>query len=263
MNDFREAVNQSSNSQNELLPMTEFQNWFMDVFGLLFNSIIIFCITWIFAYFFPDSKPFYIVSFGIFIGFVVPIIPLLIVAIFDHSLTIISDLYPDSSTRFYILLFINLLILTISSIWGTSEGLNSLYYCEKDEKSYYLFGVSKKIWLLLLIAYNPVVIFLTKFTIRSLVRFTDIISSKDFWENIFSFSNWLSGSSNSGLLGLLLQIFSILIIWGLSIALFSYGLKAIEKRNSNYRILRIIIVFVVIPLMIVLIPIIRNRDWFF
>jgi len=52
-------------------------------------------------------------------------------------------------------------------------------------------------------------------------------------------------------------------MWGLGGFLFLLGIEAIKNKEGRFRIIRIVAVFIVLPALIVFIPLIRNRYWFF
>ena len=121
----------------------------------------------------------------------------------------------------------------------------------------------KKIWFLLLIVFKPVAIFLSELTIVQIYTVTGKITSLAFWKDTFSLSNLFSDDSARGVAGLLGHAIVVVFAWGLAVALFAFGLNAIRDKESKYRWLRICGVFVFFPLVIIVVPIVRNRTWFF
>ena len=132
-----------------------------------------------------------------------------------------------------------------------------------DRDLCYLCGVPKRIWFLLLIASRPVVEYLSKLTIVQIYTVTKKITSMAFWKDTFSLSNLFDDDSVRGLTGLVGCIMLIALAWGLAAALFSFGLYAIRNKGVKYRWLRIVAVFVFLPAVIIIVPILRNRTWFF
>jgi hypothetical protein len=255
INEFQEAITPSS--------LTIFQIWFYDIFGLLFNAFVVACIVGVFAYYYRGFKSIYYIIFGIFLSYFDSIILSLPYLIRGKSL--ISDAYffysPDL-LRICILLLIQLFFIIVASYSGYKKAKEFDYFNE-DEKSFYLYGIPKKIWVLLVFAFNPVVQTLIKYTIVRLYDFTTAISSTEFWKHVFSFSNIFSGDYNSGLIGMLYLFFSIVFMWGVSGGLFYFGLETIKNKDSKFRLLKIIVIFILVPLLIIGIPLLRNRTWFF
>jgi hypothetical protein len=84
---------------------------------------------------------------------------------------------------------------------GSIYGERADYIDPMDRDLCYLCGVPKKIWLLLIVAFNPVLRFLSKLTIVQIYDATDKITSMRFWKDTFSLSNLLSDDSARGVLG--------------------------------------------------------------
>lgn len=258
LKDFQEAL---------LKPLTTFQMWFFNLFGILFDSLIVALIVGVFSYYFRTFKTIYYILFGILIAYFDSIFLLalssLVLLIRGQSFLPPTSLFIslDSTTVFFLLL-IQLVVIVMSSFYGYKKAIEGEYLYD-DKESYYLFGVSKKLWVLLLILWNPLFDFLIRFTVSSLYYFLTTIISKDFWSKIFSFSNLFSEGTDSGLIRVLYYLFSIIIMWGLGVFLFLFGIEAIKNKEDSFRIIRIVAVFVVLPALIVFIPLIRNRYWFF
>jgi hypothetical protein len=151
----------------------------------------------------------------------------------------------------------------VFSYIGAIYGQQAKYLDPRDEDLWYLGGVPKKIWFLLLIASQPIAKFLSELTIVQIYTVTNKITSMAFWKDTFSFSNVFSDDSARGVTGLLGHAIVIVFAWGLAVALFSFGLHAIRAKEIKYRWLRICAVFVFLPVVIIIVPILRNRTWFF
>jgi hypothetical protein len=128
---------------------------------------------------------------------------------------------------------------------------------------FYLLSRDNYLWFLLLIAFRPVVEYLSKLTIVEIYTVTKKITSMAFWKDTFSLSNLLDDDTVRGLTGLVGCVILIVLAWGLAAALFSFGLNAIRIKEVKYRWLRIVAVFVFLPAVIIIVPILRNRTWFF
>jgi len=261
--EFQEAITRNSLLKGNSISLTIFQSWFYDIFGLIFYALIIAIIVGVFAYYYRHFKLIYYILFGIVISYFYPIILTLVFVIRNKSLASFADsLYSSHSLRIYILLIIQLIFIIIASYSGYKRA-KEIDYIREDEESFYLYGISKKIWILLVILFNPVVNILIKYTIIRLYDFTTAISSTEFWKHVFSFSNIFSGDDNSGIMGMLYLLLSIVFMWGLSGVIFIFGLETIRNKESKLRILKTTIIFVIIPLLIIIIPLLRNRTWFF
>ena len=149
------------------------------------------------------------------------------------------------------------------SYLGYNYGKRIDYFDPKDKKFYYFYGVPKKIWLLLFISMNPVAKFLSKLTIIQIYEVTIKLISMNFWKDTFSIGNVFSEDSARGISGLLGHFMVIFIVWAIAVALFIVGLNAIRNRDAKFRWLTICSIFVLLPIIVSIIPIIRNRTWLF
>ncbi len=84
-----------------------------------------------------------------------------------------------------------------------------------------------------------------------------------FWKDTFSLPNLLSEDSARGVTGLLGHVMVTVFAWGIAVTLFSFGLNAIRNQQVKHRWLRICAVFVFLPVVIIVVPVITNRTWFF
>ncbi len=149
------------------------------------------------------------------------------------------------------------------SYLGLNYGKQTDYVDSRDRDLYYFCGIPKKIWLFLFLSYNPVAKFLSKLTIVQIYDVTDKLTNMNFWKDTFSLSNIFSEDSARGITGLLGQIMIICFAWAIGVALFSFGLSAIKNKDAKHRWLKISFSVFLVPGLILIIPIIRNRTWFF
>jgi hypothetical protein len=105
--------------------------------------------------------------------------------------------------------------------------------------------------------------FLSKLTIVQIYDVTDKLTNINFWKDTFSLSNIFSEDSARGITGLVGHIMIICLAWAIAIALFSFGLSAIRNKEANHRWVKISFSFFLVPSIILIVPIIRNRTWFF
>jgi len=261
LTDFQEALEFRTTSGIPIY-LTAFQQWTFDVISLLCDSIIVAISVGLVCYFIKELKIFMALLFGLLSRYIIPIGFLLY-----SSQKIPTSLFADFSKhldlRLYILISLQLLLTLYFSYLGFTYGRSTDYFDPKDKALYYLYGLPKKIWLLLFISFVPVAKFLSKLTIVQIYDATDKITSMNFWKDTFSFSNIFSEDSARGITGLLGHIIAIGFAWAIAIALFSFGLNAIRNKESKYRWLKIGVVFLLVPVIIVIIPLIRNRTWFF
>jgi hypothetical protein len=243
-----------------LVFLTAFQHWTFDIVSLLCDALVV-AIGVSLLYYFVKGLPTYVgLLFGLVSRYAIPLAVLFVVwlkspaSFFDGS---------SADLRLYIILSLQLIATLVGSYIGAIYGQQAEYLDPRDQDLWYLDGVSKKSWLLLLVAFQPVAQFLSKLTIVQIYSVTDDITSRAFWKDTFSFSNLFSGDSARGVTGLLGHAIVIFFAWSLAGVFFSVGLDAIRNKESKHRWLRICGVFVLLPVVIIIVPILRNRTWFF
>ena len=239
--------------------LSVFQLWSFYIFGCVLNTVILYFIVYLFAYYSRQFKILLSVVFSILVVYIVPLtlIAIKLISSYDSFVSGISDLGSD----FYILLSLQTIGILLASYFGNLKAKNE-YYDEDKNENMQILGIKKWVLALLVISFNPVVNFVIKLTMVRLYDFTLIISSGKFWNHVFSFENIFSEDS-SGIYGLLTSLFSIVVVWIIGGYLFYGGLYAIKNKTFKYRIVTIIGIYVVIPALFIIVPILRNRTWFF
>lgn len=236
-----------------------FQLWSFHIFGCVLNTVILYYIVFLFAYYSRQFKTTLSVVFSILITYITPLTIILFKVISSDGS--FFDGLSDLDSDFYILLSLQIIGILLASYFGNLKAKN-LYYNEEKNENLHIFGIKKWVLALLVISFNPVVNFVIKLTMVRLYDFTLIISSGKFWDHVFSFENIFSEDS-SGIYGLLTSLFSIVVVWFIGGYLFYWGLYAIKNKTFKYRILTIICIYVLIPAFFIFIPLFRNRTWFF
>lgn len=257
---FQEAL-QFRSASGIPIYLTTFQLWSFNIVSLLCDSIIIAISVGIVGYYIKEMKVYLALLFGLLLRYLMLIGTLLYYAARFSSL--LNEIPKRLDSGLYILISLQVLSTLYFSYLGLNYGKRTNYFNTKDKDLFYFLGIRKKIWLLLFISYTPVVRFLSKLTIVQIYHFTNKITSMKFWKDTFSLSNILSEDSASGFTELVGHIMVIFIVWALAIALFSFGVNAIRNKDARYRWIRISSIFILIPCIISIIPIIRNRTWFF
>jgi len=239
--------------------LSGFQLWSFYIFGCVLNTVILYFIVYLFAYYSRQFKIFLSIIFSFLVVYITPLTLIIVklISSYDSFVSGISDLDSD----FYILLSLQTTGILLASYFGNLKAKNEYYDKEKNENMH-IFGIRKWVLALLVISFNPVVNFVIKLTMVRLYDFTLIISSGKFWDHVFSFENIFSEDS-SGIYGLLTSLFSIVVVWIIGGYLFYGGLYAIKNKTFKYRILTIICIYVLIPALFIFIPLLRNRTWFF
>jgi len=259
--DFEDALEFHSRSGIPI-HLTAFQQCTAFVVELFYDALII-AVAVSLLYYFLKGLPTYVgLLFGLlsrYLGF----LGALLVSCLHSPMSFFRDSTDGLDWPAGIFLSLEFLLTLIFSYIGAIYGQRARYFDPRDRDLCYLGGVPKKIWFLLLITFWPVAQFLSKLTIVQIYDATGKITSMAFWKDTFSLSNLLSEDSARGVTGLLGDIIGIMFAWGLAVALFSFGLHAIRNKEVQHRWLRICAVFVFLPAVIIIVPVLRNRTWFF
>ena len=138
-------------------------------------------------------------------------------------------------------------------------------YVDKDDvEKYYFYGISKKVWVCILLSISPVLNFLTEFTNVYIYKITDkIANSRHFWFSLFGIESVPTNDSSFEFSDLIIGVLILFFLWAIWISGLIYGVKTIKERQKPHRKLIISLIFIVLPLLVIVIPIIRNRTWFY
>jgi len=242
--------------------LTAFQQWTFDIVSLFCDALIV-SIGVGLLYYFIKGLPTYVgILFGLLSRYAI-LLGLTFVWWLKSPTPFFGELAKNFDLRLYIFFSLQFILTLCFSYIGSIYGERAGYFNAMDRDFCYLCGVPKKIWILLLIAIRPVVEYLSKLTIVQIYTVTKKITSMAFWKDTFSLSNLLDDDTVRGLTGLVGCVILIVLAWGLGAALFSFGLNAIRNKEVKYRWLRIVAAFVFLPAVIIIVPILRNRTWFF
>lgn len=232
------------NSGDEPILLTTFQHWVLAGFSVIYDSIFIAIAVGIFAYHHREYKPWSYILLGLSIRYFVVFL-FLSLSLYRHSLSsIIDTILALADREDYILGTIHLVFAIPASYAGMSIGRDAKYLDEKDEQLGYLAGCSKKLWVLLTLAYNPVVRLATKVSIIHVLNLSKMVSSFDWGSLIFL-------GDDGSFYGLILNLMFLAIIWMLTFYLFYFGVATIRDKEAKYRRVKIIAIFVVVPVLVI------------
>lgn len=261
--DFQEALELHSTSGMPIY-LTAFQMWTFDIISLLCDSIIVAIAVGMVSYYIKEIKIYIALLFGLLSRYIVLLFfGFLLYSSEQLSTSFFADYTKYLDSRLYILISLQFIFTLYFSYLGFNYGRHTDYFDPKDKDLYYFCGLPKKIWLLLFISFIPVAKFLSKLTIVQIYEVTEKITSMNFWKDTFSLGNIFSEDSARGISGLLGNLGVIFFVWAIAIALFYFGLNAIRNKDAKLRWLKICSIFILLPSIITIIPIIRNRTWFF
>ena len=249
------------------LYLSTFQTWFFNILSIISDSIFIAVATGIFAYHYRELKTWHYVALALFVRYHLLVI-LLPLAIWHKSLSDIIAATSEIAATYdlaalTLIPLIQLVFAILAAFVGMSYGRGADYLDDKDEGLGYIGGVSKKTWAVLTLVFNPVVRFSTKPSLVMLYQFSNDVSSSEYWK--VTLSNLFSSDENAsgGVMGLLGRFLFVGLIWCATIAIFYLGIQTIRNKEANYRLLKILAIFVALPAAIIAIPLIRNQTWFF
>jgi hypothetical protein len=260
--DFQEALELRTTSGIPIY-LTAFQQWTFDIVSLFSDALIV-SISVGLLYYFIKGLPTYVgLLFGLLSRYAIGLASLCYVLVKDPT-SFLGESAKRLDFRLYIILSLQFVLTLCFSYVGSIYGKRADYFDPMDRDRCYLYGVPKRIWfLLLMIAFYPVLRFLSKLTVVQIYEFTDKITSTRFWKDTVSLSNLLSEDTARGVTGLLGHVMGPVCAWVIAVYLFSLGLNAIRNKQVKHRWLRICAVFVFLPVVIIIVPVIRNRTWFF
>lgn len=159
--------------------------------------------------------------------------------------------WPDS---FLCMISIQIASVLIGAFIGAKIAANFDYLDERDKTKFFFCGLSKKFLLLMTIAYNPVLQFLNKLSV-----FVFYTASK----TISDVANWSEFFTKGQAIGILIILSIPFVLLATSLKVFAIGIEAVKDKTAKFRRFKIAAFLIAMPLLLILIPIIRNRTWFF
>lgn len=262
LSDFYEALEFRTTSGSPIY-LSAFQLWVFDIISLLCDSTIIAIAVGLLGYYIKELPLYVALLFGLISRYIILLGFLLFKSSDGLPKGLFDELTKHLDMRLYILLSLQFVSLLYFSYLGFQYGRRIDYVDPKDKDLLYYHGIPKKIWVLLIVSYIPVATFLSRLTIINVYDITEKLSSMSFWKEAFSLSNIFNSDGVIGLSGLFGHVMFIFFAWAVVVVLFSYGLYAIKNKSAKFRWLIILCVFVLLPSMSVIIPILRSRTWFF
>lgn len=246
------------------LYFSTFQMWFFNLLNIVVDSIFIAIATGIFAYHYRELKTWHYVVLALFVRYHLLVI-ILPFALWNNSLSELIAITSETTATYELaaVALIQLALAIFAAFVGMSYGRNADYLDDKDEELGYIGGVSKKTWAVLTLVFNPVARFSTKLSLVILYQFSNDVSSGEYWKA--TLSNLFATDENApgGVITLLGRFLVVWLIWCATIFIFYFGIQTIRNKEANYRLLKILSIFVALPTAMLVIPIIRNQTWFF
>lgn len=227
--------------------ISEFQNHFIDALIPIFDCIFSAFFVGLFAYWFKGLKTWIYLLIGLLMKYW---LALLVVAILIFQ----GRFSAGELESLYNILIIQISAVLIGSFIGAKIGSKRPYTNEKDKTHFFFYGMSKKFWFLMTIAYNPILGFLNKLSV-----FAFYTASK----SISDVTNWSEFFSKGYVMGVLIVVLIPFVLLATSLKLFAIGIEAVKNKQAKFRRFKIVTFLIVMPLLTILIPIIRNRTWFF
>ena len=224
------------------------QSHFLDSLIYIYDFICSMFFVGLFAYWFKGLRTWMYLISGLLMKYWVG---LLIIGIYLSKGQLFDGELPES---LYYMLPIQITAVLIGSFVGAKIASRFGYSDEKDKTHFFFYGMSKKFWFLMTIAYNPILGFLNKLSV-----FAFYTASKSLSE----VTNWTEFFSKGYIMGVLIVVLIPFVLLATSLKLFAIGIEAVKDKQAKFRRFKIVTFLIVMPLLTVLIPIIRNRTWFF
>ena len=265
MPEFQETLRDRTTSGIPIY-LTLTQLWIFNLISMLFDSLVIACSVGILGYYLRELRAFWGVVFGFLLIYYRAIESLFLVAVRIIRGQTFAEANPfvlGINSGEWVLIILQILLTFSAAYFSFNSAKKTTYFNSKDQELFYFLGIPKKIWVLLIIACNPVVQFLSRLTISNSYAAMNIVANNTFWRDTFTVPNPLQQQTGVGMIGLLAHFGFIFFAWAISVALFSYGIKVTRDNRTSYRWLKISIIFILIPASILFGAIIRNRTWFF
>ena len=230
------------------ISISEFQNYFIDSLIYIYDFICSMLFVGLFAYWFKGLK----ICIYLLIGLLMKYwLALLMIGIFILKGQFFEGDWPDS---ILCMLLIQLAVVLIGSFIGAKIAAKFEYSDEKDRTAFFFYGFSKKFWLLITIAYNPILVFLRKLSVFVFYNVSKTIAEVTNWAEFFNKGYFVS---------VLIAVLVPFVLLAISLKLFAVGIGAIKNKRTKFRRFKVVTFLIVMPLLTFVIPIIRNRTWFF
>lgn len=235
-------------SQELKIVVTEFQTNFISSLVFINDFICSIFFVGLFAYWFKGLRTWkYLLS-----GLVMKYWILLFVAVFYIVRS--QSLGGGWLDSFLYMVSAQIAIVLIGAFVGAKIAAKFDYSDERDKNKFFFCGLSKKFWILMTIAYNPILQLLNKLSV-----FYFYTASK----TISGVTNWSESFGNGQAITILMIMLIPFVLLATSLKVFAIGIEAVKDKKAKFRRFKVVAILIVIPLLTVLIPIIRNRTWFF
>ena len=223
-----------------------FQRHFIDVLIYIFDFICSIFFVGLFAYWFRGLRIWKYLLIGLLMKYWFALL-MIAIAIFKGQSP--AGIWPES---FLFMLAFQITAVLTGAFIGTKIVSRFGYSDERDKTDFFFYGLSKRFWFIITIVYNPILQFLNKLSVFAF--FTASKSINDNWSVFFS---------KGYLFGVLIAVLIPFVLLAVSLKLFVIGIEAVKNKSAKFRKLKIAVFLIGLPLLTILIPIIRNRTWFF
>lgn len=228
--------------------ISEFQSNFIDSLIYIFDFICSVFFVGLFAYWFKGLKTWIYLLMGLLMKYWAA---LLLAGFFIFKGQFSEGDWPESVLY---ILSIQISAVLVGSFIGAKIASRFDYSDERDKTKFFFYGLSKKFWFLMTIAYNPILGFLSNLSV-----FAFYTASK----SITDVTNWTEFFSKGYVVSVLIVVLIPFVLLATSLKLFAIGIEAVKNKRAKLRRFKIVTFLIVMPLLTILIPIIRNRTWFF
>jgi len=223
--------------------------------AIILDAFLLFLVISLFCYYFRQLKPFYyyLIGYSIKYWMVMPLIFLILYGHYKQQLNLSSMSLLLCSIAILVFMF-DFILHTIAIFYGYTlwqETFKQGFYLNENDKLKGTFmGIPKLLWLFILFGFNQVYLFCSKLLFLVLSAPFWLYFKISYWQPLFTwdfykhlgkiFSPFIVTSIFLALLGAFFSCVG-LIYW--------YGISAIINKEDEYRILKIILIFIFIPIL--------------
>lgn len=229
--------------------ISEFQAWGFAIITIVYYFFFILAIVGLFTYWFRHFRPWIYLAFGFLIRYTEGIFVFLSLLLKGET----EFLNVFSRVENVAFLLSDLSVTFLASFLAYKYVRRMGYLDKSDKVDFTLWGVSKWLWCLIILAFNPILGFLAKYSVLSVYQST----AKDSW--LASLMNIFNIEYKGGFSNVLMNPLMACMLFALSIYAFYVALKAVKDPESRYRKIKIAGILILLPVLIIIMQILVSR----
>lgn len=222
--------------------ISQMQSSIFGIIAIVYYFFSIAVIVGLFAYWFRHFRVWIYLLFGFLIRYTKEIFVLLPLVLKGETSFFVLLSEPEIAITFSV----ELLVTFLGSYFGWRYGRGISYLDIRDKREFTFWGLSKRLWCLIVIAFNPILLFLSRYSIVSIYEAT---KEKDMLDSLVNIFNIQHGG----------RLFRILMLplmscmsWALAFYAFYVALKAVKDKGTRYRYVKIVCILILLPAVILI-----------